>query len=84
MAAPSGDEEAMLVEQLASSKAGTGMEERGRGEMIRKKRKRERARSQSDRSRHSYNRVARMRWDDAKCEAWPSAVYCTAGKKQSN
>lgn len=32
VAAPSGEVEAMLVEQLASSKAGTGTEESGRGE----------------------------------------------------
>lgn len=24
-----------------------------------------------------------MRWGDAKCEAWPSAVYCTAGKNKA-
>lgn len=47
MAAPSGEVEAMLVEQLASSKAGTGTEERGRGEMIKKKTETERQRGSS-------------------------------------
>lgn len=58
MAAPSGEVEAMLVEQLASSKAGTGTEERGReGEDKEEENERELV-LESDRSRHSYNRVA--------------------------